>query len=123
GTRSRDQRGARFTGAGQLEWLPGGIPPTASPEGNRQRRIEVSASLSDECWSKTMMEYKGYRARVEFDDEAELFHGEVIGTRDVITFQGRSVEELKTAFADSVDDYLEFCASQGKAPDKPYSGR
>lgn len=70
-----------------------------------------------------MMEYKGYRARVEFDDEAELFHGEVIGTRDVITFQGRSVEELKAAFSDSVDDYLEFCASQGKAPDKPYSGR
>ena len=38
-----------------------------------------------------MMEYKGYIARVEFDDEADILHGEVINTRDVITFQGISV--------------------------------
>lgn len=70
-----------------------------------------------------MMDYKGYRAQVEFDQDAELFHGEILGIRDVVTFQGNSVEELKTAFQDSVDDYLEFCASKGKTPDKPYSGR
>lgn len=70
-----------------------------------------------------MMEYKGYIGRVEFDDEAEIFHGEVINTRDVITFQGRSVDELKTAFHDSVDDYLEWCEERGETPEKPYSGR
>lgn len=42
-----------------------------------------------------MMQYKGYTGRVEFDDEADIFHGEVIGLRDVITFQGRTVEEVK----------------------------
>jgi len=47
---------------------------------------------------------------VEFDDEARLFHGEVIDLRDVITFQGTSVEELKSAFQDSVDDYLQSSA-------------
>ena len=47
-----------------------------------------------------MMEYKGYIGKVEFDDEAGLFHGEVINTRDVITFQGRSVTELKKAGSD-----------------------
>ena len=57
------------------------------------------------------MTYKGYQARVEMDEEAGLFHGEVINTRDVITFQGRTVRQLKKAFADSVDDYLEFCAA------------
>ncbi len=62
-----------------------------------------------------MMEYKGYMGRVEFDAEAELFHGEVINTRDVITFQGRSVDELKQAFEESVDDYLAFCKSRGEA--------
>jgi predicted HicB family RNase H-like nuclease len=41
----------------------------------------------------------------------------------VITFQGRTVDELKGAFRESVDDYLEFCASRGEEPDKPYSGR
>jgi predicted HicB family RNase H-like nuclease len=70
-----------------------------------------------------MMTYKGYRGRVERDDEAGLFRGEVEGTRDVITFQGRTVDELRRAFRDSVDDHLDRCAARGKAPDRPYSGR
>jgi predicted HicB family RNase H-like nuclease len=70
-----------------------------------------------------MMEHKGYIGRVEFDDESGIFHGEVINTRDVITFQGSSVAELKTAFRDSVEDYLAFCASRGEEPDKPFSGQ
>lgn len=70
-----------------------------------------------------MMEYKGYFARVEFDDEANIFHGEVINLRDVITFEGESVDELRKAFTESVEDYLEFCAERGEAPEKPYSGK
>jgi predicted HicB family RNase H-like nuclease len=69
------------------------------------------------------MKYKGYESIVEFDDEAEIFHGEIINIRDVVTFQGRSVEELKQAFQDSVDDYLEFCQQRGEEPDKPFSGK
>jgi predicted HicB family RNase H-like nuclease len=71
----------------------------------------------------TMMHYNGYEALVEFDEDAEMFHGEVINTRDVITFQGSSAAELKTAFAESVDDYLAFCAERGEEPDKPYLGQ
>ena len=70
-----------------------------------------------------MMEYKGYFAKVEFDDDANIFHGEVINLRDVITFEGETVKELKQAFKDSVDDYLEFCAKRGEDPEKPYSGK
>jgi len=70
-----------------------------------------------------MMEYKGYIGQVSFDDEAELFHGEVINTRDVITFQGESVSQLKQTFMDSVDDYLEFCEIRGETPEKPFSGK
>ncbi|MBH8566479.1 type II toxin-antitoxin system HicB family antitoxin [Nostoc sp. CENA67] len=70
-----------------------------------------------------MMKYKGYEAVVEFDAEAEIFHGEVINIRDVITFQGTSVSELKQAFHDSVDDYLDFCKERGEEPDKPFSGK
>jgi len=69
-----------------------------------------------------MLNYKNYIASVKFDDEAEIFHGEVINTRDVITFQGKSVKEIKQAFRDSIDDYLEFCAKRNEAPDKPFSG-
>ena len=48
---------------------------------------------------------------------------EVLDLRDVITFQGKSVEEIEQAFRDSVDDYLEFCEQRGEEPDKPFSGR
>lgn len=70
-----------------------------------------------------MMEYLGYRAAVTLDDHAGIFHGEVIDTRDVITFQGESVMELRQAFADSVDEYLAVCSERGRTPDKPFSGR
>lgn len=70
-----------------------------------------------------MLDYKGYKGRVEFDSEAKIFHGEIVETRDVITFQGTSVGELEAAFRDSVDDYLEFCAERGEEPDKPFTGR
>src|SRR5689334_22190628 len=69
------------------------------------------------------MAYKGYEAVVEYDPEAELFHGEVINLHDVITFQGCSVEELKRALADSVEDYLTFCRERGEEPEKPFSGQ
>lgn len=70
-----------------------------------------------------MMEYKGYLAKVSLDDDAEIFSGEVINTRDVITFQGKSVAELTKAFRDSVNDYLAFCKQRNEAPDKPFSGQ
>jgi predicted HicB family RNase H-like nuclease len=70
-----------------------------------------------------MMEYKGYIGKVEIDEDAGLLHGEVINIRDVITFQGRTVEELQQALRESVDDYLEFCAQRGEDPEKPFSGK
>jgi predicted HicB family RNase H-like nuclease len=70
-----------------------------------------------------MLKYKGYTGHVEFDDAAGLFHGEVLDLRDVITIQGKSVEELDQAFRDSIDDYLEFCQERDEEPDKPFSGR
>jgi predicted HicB family RNase H-like nuclease len=70
-----------------------------------------------------MMEYRGYVGKVEYDDHAEVFHGDVINTRDVITFQGLSVAALRVAFKDSVDDYLAFCAERGEKPERPFSGQ
>jgi predicted HicB family RNase H-like nuclease len=66
------------------------------------------------------MEYKGYVGKAEIDDEAGIYHGEVVNTRDVITFQGRSVVELENAFKDSIDDYLKFCDSRSEEPETPF---
>ncbi|MCL2094481.1 MAG: type II toxin-antitoxin system HicB family antitoxin [Treponema sp.] len=70
-----------------------------------------------------MMKYKGYTGKVEYDDEAGCFYGEIIGLRDVVTFKGTSVKELQKSFRESIDDYLDFCERMGKAPDIPASGR
>jgi predicted HicB family RNase H-like nuclease len=69
-----------------------------------------------------MMKYQGYTAAIEFDDKAELFHGEVAGISAVVTFQANNAVDLKQAFQESVDDYLEWCAEREKDPDKSFSG-
>jgi predicted HicB family RNase H-like nuclease len=72
---------------------------------------------------KTLMDYKGYFGYAELDADAGIFHGEVVDLRDVITFQGESVAELRQAFHDSVDDYLSLCEGRGEEPEKSFSGR
>ena len=66
-----------------------------------------------------VMKYKDYTGQVEFDDEAGLFNGEVVNLRDVAAFQGTSVNELRRAFAESVQDYLQFCVARGVTPQQP----
>lgn len=75
-----------------------------------------------EAKSMTMMHQDGYEAAVDYDDDAGLFHGEVVNLRDVITFQGRSVDELRRAFADSVADYIAYCDKRGEPPERPHTG-
>jgi predicted HicB family RNase H-like nuclease len=70
-----------------------------------------------------MLKYKGYQGFVVYDDEAKIFHGEIVGLRAVITFQGTSVNEIEEAFKDSIDDYLDWCKERGKEPEKAYSGK
>lgn len=70
-----------------------------------------------------MMTYKGYTGHAVYDDEAGLIHGQVIGIRDVVTYQGRTVDDLRQAFRDSIDDYLAMCAEDGVEPQKAFSGR
>ena len=65
------------------------------------------------------MEYRGYRGVVSRDGPPGLLHGEVVGIRDVITYQGRSASEVRRAFKDSVDEYLAMCSERGREPDRP----
>jgi predicted HicB family RNase H-like nuclease len=69
-----------------------------------------------------MMKYKGYLGEVSYDETARIFHGEVLGLKDVITFQGTTVAELEKAFKDSIDDYLDWCKERGEEPEKSFSG-
>ena len=68
------------------------------------------------------MTYKGYVGIVEYDEDEHIFTGSVVNTRDVITFQGDSVQTIETAFRESVEDYLAWCKEDNVEPEKPYSG-
>lgn len=65
------------------------------------------------------MEYKGYTAEITFDVDDEILHGRVKNIRDVISFEGTSVEEVRAEFQASVDDYLAFCIEKQREPDSP----
>ena len=70
-----------------------------------------------------MLKYKGYTGYVVYDDEARIFHGEIAAIKAVITFQGKTVDEIESAFKDSIDDYLDWCKERGKEPEKVHSGK
>ncbi|HZU34518.1 MAG TPA: type II toxin-antitoxin system HicB family antitoxin [Gemmataceae bacterium] len=71
-----------------------------------------------------MMEYKGYTGQITGVDEKQgLIHGRVANLNDVITFEGKTYKELRQAFHDSVEDYLEFCEQLERPPEKPLSGK
>ena len=61
-----------------------------------------------------IMKYKGHSARINYSDEDGLFVGHVAGIKDVVGFHGQSVRELRTAFEEAVDDYLDVCERLGR---------
>jgi predicted HicB family RNase H-like nuclease len=69
------------------------------------------------------MKYKGYTAHIEIDETEDILFGKVLDIKDVITFKGSTVEELKQEFYNSVDNYLEWCAELNEKPDRPFSGK
>jgi predicted HicB family RNase H-like nuclease len=66
-----------------------------------------------------MMQYKGYKAKIEYDDEDCLFFGHVININDIIVFDGLSVEELEQTFHQVIDEYIADCQTLNKEPEKP----
>jgi len=70
-----------------------------------------------------IMHYRGYSARIEYSDEDQLLIGQIAGIHDVVGFHGESVGELRRAFEEAVDDYLQTCERLGRAPQKAYSGK
>ena len=69
-----------------------------------------------------LLKYKDYTASINYSAEDEVFFGKITGINDLITFEGTSVTELKAAFKDAIEDYLETCKTIGKSPDKAYKG-
>ena len=68
------------------------------------------------------MKYGGYVAKIEYDDDDEIFFGHLADICNSISFHADNVADLKAAFKEAVDDYIEMCAKIGKSPQKPEVG-
>lgn len=71
---------------------------------------------------KETFKYKGFDGSMEFSQEDECLVGEVLFVRSKIIYIGETYPELKAAFHDAVDAYLQHCKEKGITPEKPYSG-
>jgi len=69
-----------------------------------------------------ILEYKGYYGTVEFSDADNVFFGEVIGIRGLISFEGENLESLKEDFEGAIEEYLDTCKEEGRTPQKPHIG-
>jgi predicted HicB family RNase H-like nuclease len=69
-----------------------------------------------------IIQYKNYYASVHFSAADDVFYGRIVGINDLVSFEGSSVKELKTAFEEAVEDYLDTCNQIGKSPEKTYKG-
>ena len=70
----------------------------------------------------SVLEYKGYHTRVEYDRDDMVLRGRIEGITDYVDFESRSLEHVEDEFHRAVDDYIEFCAEVGKNPEKEYKG-
>lgn len=70
-----------------------------------------------------IMTYRGYWAKIQYSDEDKCFCGAIEGLEnDSISFEGDTVEELRTDFEDAIDSYLETCKGTNSIPEKQYKG-
>ncbi|MCL1878288.1 MAG: type II toxin-antitoxin system HicB family antitoxin [Defluviitaleaceae bacterium] len=72
--------------------------------------------------ANNMLKHKDFFGSVEYSADDDCFFGKIIGTTDLVTFEGDSVNGLKIAFQEAVEDYLVLCKEVGKEPQKTYKG-
>ncbi|MGE0200398.1 MAG: type II toxin-antitoxin system HicB family antitoxin [Candidatus Melainabacteria bacterium] len=71
---------------------------------------------------RNMMQYKKQYGTVEYNDDDECFYGRVAFIRDLVSYEGQTVRELKKAFQQAVDDYFDLCREENREPDQPFKG-
>lgn len=71
---------------------------------------------------KSVMKHKSFLGTVKYDEQAQTLYGKVEGINDLVTYEGRDVDEIKAAFHEAVEDYIVLCRETGKEPGKAYKG-
>lgn len=82
-----------------------------------EKKSHSHLGLTDKGFNmNSSIHYRGYVGNVEFSEEDMVFHGKVVGVKDLISFEGDSVSDLTEDFHNAVNEYLDFCEQNGKKP-------
>lgn len=68
------------------------------------------------------MNYKGYYGSINTDLEDDILYGKLEFIRDLVSYEGKTPKDIKIAFEEAVDDYLDTCEKSGQTPEKPLKG-
>jgi predicted HicB family RNase H-like nuclease len=90
---------------------------------SRHRKTLAAIFARPTSASVNTMTYRGYTARLEYDERDNLFVGRILGIRNIISFHGETVTQLRAEFERAVKDYLADCKERGIHPEKPVSGK
>lgn len=69
-----------------------------------------------------LLAYKNYNGTVEYSKEDKCLYGKVVGIKSLLSYEGKSVQELEEDFQKVIDEYLEDCKEQNVLPEQPYKG-
>ena len=64
-----------------------------------------------------------YHAKIEYDEELDLFRGEILGLSGGADFYGKNPKELRAEFKKSLEVFLEVCKEKGIEPRRHFSGK
>jgi predicted HicB family RNase H-like nuclease len=69
-----------------------------------------------------MLEHKGYYGSIEASVEDDILFGKIEFIAALVNYEGETVQALKAAFEEAVDDYLATCQAKDYAPEVPCKG-
>lgn len=71
---------------------------------------------------KDVLTYMEFIGVIHFSSKDDMFYGKIEGIKDLVTFEGKSVSQLKKSFKEAADDYIELCIKTKKEPAKSFKG-
>jgi predicted HicB family RNase H-like nuclease len=71
---------------------------------------------------KDVLRFKDFIGSVHFSADDDCFFGKIEGIDDLVSFEGRDVDELKRSFREAVEDYVKLCRAARKPLQKSCKG-
>jgi len=71
---------------------------------------------------ENILKYKNFIGTVQYSADDDIFYGRIDGIDDLVSFEGDNVKDLRRAFEEAVNDYLQLCEGTGKDPLKSFRG-